>query len=395
MFDSIILQKKHILLFFWGMVMFIVTRQVPFSNIAFLGNIGVIMVCVLGLEKSRSLIRKNYIFFLSWGLLMVLYAVYRGNDLSNIFRFSVIVILLLFAYFIKMPFKALKILFFFTFLQCIFLICLEVILMAFFDLGSYGVIRHFFLQNGWGDVYSYDGIFYRIPIKGNSLIPFCYIFSYYFPLFPKKRLWVCRCMYLAASVFAGNFAYLISIFVFHVIYYFTQNKSTVQFKNKVLLSGLLGALILPPVLIYTMNIISMKQDVSLSTRTDQTEVLMDNMAETGATFVFGQGLGNLVKVVTSYRDYSNMNYYELQVLYFLNQMGVLNFVIYIIIHLYLAIKKIRYLSLLFVYLCYVIYAVTNPYILDTVQFIVIVSLVTASNFLYENRKHNNIILSKP
>lgn len=136
----------------------------------------------------------------------------------------------------------------------------------------------------------------------------------------------------------------------------------------------------------------MKRDVSLGTRYDQAEVLMDNLSESATTFVLGQGLGNLVDVVTPFRDYSDMVYYELQALYFFNQMGVLNFVLFILVNIYLAFKTIRYPQLLFVYLCYVVYAVTNPYILDTIHFVVIISLVISSK-IYENRKYNNVVSS--
>ena len=386
------LSRHGLLLFFWGLTLFIITRQVPFNSLSILGNVGTFMVCLLGMNLRPDLFRRNYVVILGWILFLFVYAVFVGNSIGNICRFAIILLFLMLAYFLKLPEQSLKLLFIFTFIQCLLLWCLELILMFFFDLGSYGVIRHFFLGNNWGDIYSYDGVFYRMPIKGNALLPFCYVLSYYIPLFPQKGLKVYRIIYLGACIFAGNFAYLISIAFFHVVYYFTKNRSYIQFKNKILLSGFLAIILFPLAYIYTIKMLEMKEDVSLGTRYDQAEVLMENLSESGTVFVLGQGLGNLVKVVTPFRDYSNMKYYELQVLYFLNQMGVLNFVLFVLVNIYLAFKTIRYPQLLFVYLCYVVYAVTNPYILDTIHFIVIVSLVISSK-VYESRQCNNVILS--
>lgn len=385
------LNKERFLLFFWGLTLFFITRQVPFNSLSVLGNLGTLMVCVLGFNRQLLLFRRNYIPILGWILFLVVYAIFAGNSVGNIFRFSIILLFLMLAYFLELPLRALRLLFIFTFIQCLFLWCLELVLMLFFDLGSYGVIRHFFLGNNWGDIYSYDGMFYRMPIKGNALLPFCYILSYYVPLFPQKGLGIYRIIYLGACVFAGNFAYLISIFFFHIIHYFTSNKSYIQLRNKILLSVFLAIGLFPLVYSYTAKMLDMKRDVSLGTRYDQAEVLMNNLSESATTFVLGQGLGNLVDVVTPFRDYSDMVYYELQALYFFNQMGVLNFVLFILVNIYLAFKTIRCPQLLFVYLCYVVYAVTNPYILDTIHFVVIVSLVISSK-IYENRKYRNVVL---
>ena len=117
-----------------------------------------------------------------------------------------------------------KLLFALTLLQCIFLIGLEFILLLFFNLETYEPLRHYFINQGWGDVYTFTGHFYNIPVKGNALLPFVYMLSYFIPVFPQKRKSFFRCIYLLAIVFAGNFAYLISLFVFHFIYgcYFSR-----------------------------------------------------------------------------------------------------------------------------------------------------------------------------
>ena len=58
----------------------------------------------------------------------------------------------------------------------------------------------------------------------------------------------------------------------------------------------------------------------------------------------------------------------------------------ILLNLFLAYTKIRDPRLLFAYLCYILYAFTNPYILDTNQVIVILTLVMANKILEDENR---------
>ena len=116
------------------------------------------------------------------------------------------------------------------------------------------------------------------------------------------------------------------------------------------------------------------------------------MQENISTFLLGKGLGNNVKIKTFFRDYTDNTYFELQVIYFFNQLGLVNSLIFFCFLLYLSINKIFYKDLLFIYFCYIIYAVTNPYILDTTQIVVILILISISNERRQkNRLYNSII----
>ena len=100
----------------------------------------------------------------------------------------------------------------------------------------------------------------------------------------------------------------------------------------------------------------------------------------------GKGLGNTVSEKTNYRDYTGNIYFELQTFYFFNQLGIINFISFILLNLFFAYTKIRDPRLLFVYLCYILYAFTNPYILDSNQVIVILTLVMANKILEDENR---------
>jgi hypothetical protein len=130
----------------------------------------------------------------------------QGNDISLIFRFAIIIILTLLAYFIKLP-NIINIFYFFVFLQCIVLIISEIALVVFFDLDSYLPIRLYSLREmEWGDIWTTNGYFYRIQVKGNALIPFAYMLSFTKFVNFKYTKWA-RIILLLGAIFAGNFSF--------------------------------------------------------------------------------------------------------------------------------------------------------------------------------------------
>lgn len=125
---------------------------------------------------------------------------------------------------------------------------------------------------------------------------------------------------------------------------------------------------------------------SMGTRQDQVEVLLRDIGQENTTIWLGKGLGNTVSEKTNYRDYTGNIYFELQTFYFFNQLGIINFISFILLNLFFAYTKIRDPRLLFVYLCYILYAFTNPYILDSNQVIVILTLVMANKILEDENR---------
>lgn len=207
--------------------------------------------------------------------------------------------------------------------------------------------------------------------------------------FKHKRKRIIQTILLISSIIAGNFAYLIAIFIFCFVWYLFSNKNKKFFFNRIILISIFGIISLGVITDYVQETLSRKQDQSLSTRTDQIEVLLLDMQDSATSFLFGKGLGNTIDVKTSYRDYTGNVYYELQALYFFNQMGLINFCIYLFLLTALAFIKIRNIDLLFIYFCYIIYAITNPYILDTTQIVTIIILLSIKN---ERTKENRLCI---
>ncbi len=87
-------------------------------------------------------------------------------------------------------------------------------------------------------------------------------------------------------------------------------------------------------------------------------------------------MGCTLNKQSSTRDYRESTYFEMQPLYFLDQLGIILFIFFIFLNLYLTIINFKYNLILLIYFCYIIYSFTNPYILDTNHFVVIIILNT-------------------
>lgn len=385
---------NQVILFLFSLICLIITRQVPFSAIASLANIAIILLFIfyfLGEGEKSDKKGKYFLFYLIWIGGLIAYSMILQNDITLILRFSLIIILLLLAYNIVLPISCLDILLFFLVCQAIFLMGMEVYLLQ-STLNETRFIRSFYSLKEWGDIYSFSGNYFFIQVKGNALLPFGFMLTFIPLLENKKRKWFYRILLLGGIVCCGNFAYYISLFVFILGIYIRRNNSKVQnyiFKLFLLLATLVC--LSPFILNYVTEVLDRKNDVSLGTRSDQFYVLMNDLQDNIFTIFLGKGLGNVLTIATSFRDYTNNIYFELQSVYFLNQLGIFNFLLFILLNLYLSYKFICNKFLLFIYACYLIYAVTNPYFLDTNQIVVIIVLTSINKYINENRLCSSFI----
>lgn len=263
------------------------------------------------------------------------------------------------------------------------MICFEIILLLLFEVSTYLPVRHYSVDIGWGDIY-YSSGYYKIQVKGNALIPFVYMLSYVFDIFPLRIKKTLRIVFLISIIIAGNFAFYIALFAFHVVLFFYNIETKDQLWKKLLLFLTALFFLLPFIIDYVFSTLNVKTE-SLGTRWDQAAILLNDLVETPLTTFFGKGLGNTVSIQSSYRDYTDNIYFELQSLYFLNQLGLFFFSVFLSINIMLTVKYIENRKLILIYLSYIIYAVTNPYILDTNQVVVICVLVSLNNKSNENR----------
>lgn len=386
------IQNNLLLLLFILIVLFL-TRQVPFNSYSFIMNISLILFFIFNYRYILININKDKIlkqlFFLTIGisLLMIFYSLYLENEPSLIIRFYLIIVLIFLAYFVKPDKKYINIFIFFIGIQALFLICFEIYLMANFSIDTYYPIRHFFLNNNWGDVYTYNGIIWKIQLKGNALLPFAFFISMvYYKGFKRSLI---AGLFFVATLLAGNFAYILGIILFLGLYYIYSKRWTIQ---KIVLNGFIGIILtivlFNPTYNYFSNVVEQKSGDSNSTRIDQTNVLVENMNKNLVTILFGQGLGNTVDVKTEWRDYSGAIYYELQAFYIMNQSGILFFTFFILINILLAYYMFKYKLLFIVYASYIFYALFNPYFLDTSHIVVIIILLSLRKVFDEKNIFN-------
>lgn len=386
------IQNNLLLLLFILIVLFL-TRQVPFNSYSFIMNISLILFFIFNYRYILININKDKIlkqlFFLTIGisLLMIFYSLYLENEPSLIIRFYLIIVLIFLAYFVKPDKKYINIFIFFIGIQALFLICFEIYLMANFSIETYYPIRHFFLNNNWGDVYTYNGIIWKIQLKGNALLPFAFFISMvYYKGFKRSLI---AGLFFVATLLAGNFAYILGIILFLGLYYIYSKRWTIQ---KIVLNGFIGIILtivlFNPTYNYFSNVVEQKSVSSNSIRIDQTNVLVENMNKNLVTILFGQGLGNTVDVKTEWRDYSGAIYYELQAFYIMNQSGILFFTFFILINILLAYYMFKYKLLFIVYASYIFYALFNPYFLDTSHIVAIIILLSLRKVFDEKNIFN-------
>ncbi len=330
---------------------------------------------------SDNEIKANVILFICFVLLLTVYSIFIGNDINNIMRFSILLIFILLAYLIKGKEIYIKIFLFLSTIQALIVVFLELFFLYNGSNDFPFFSRNILISLGWGDIYSPYGGIWKIQLKGNALLPFAFFVSVIY-LQNKKRL-IYSGLFIWASIFAGNFAFVLGIAFFIISYNFLFFKIS---KNKFFINMIIilsfTILVFEPISNYISHTIESKSINSNSHRILQTKVLVGNLAETTRSVLLGQGIGN-IELKSSDGNFSNTTYFELQTLYILNQLGFIPFLVYLLINIYLSIHFIKYSKLLLIYFSYVFYAIWNPYIWDTNHIVVIIILLSLRKVLDE------------
>jgi hypothetical protein len=385
---------KSISLIMFVVTVFLLTRQLPFHEYSKIMNISLVLLIFINIKSIYKNTCKFYIinkllfvYILYIILLSYVSFVFYDNQLSLIFRFGIILLLIILAYFLNGEKNYISFFMFFIFLQAIFVIFLEIYLIANFDLKTYMPIRHYFLDNGLGDIYTFTGTFWNIQPRGNALLPFgLFVTVIYYKGFIKYFL---SAVFLAAIICAGNFAYILGISFFSLMLYIHYIKWT---NKNIVINGFLILLLLFTVAVPIYNnfskVVEKKALTSNPMRIEQAGVLIDDVSENIITLLTGKGLGNTINLKTSMRDYTNNIYYELQIIYALNQMGLFYFLFFLFLNVILAIIYIKHKVLLITYSSYILYGLFNPYILDTNHIVVILILISLKKVFDEKNLLN-------
>jgi len=386
--------QQSILIFFSFLLLFILSRQVPFDSFSFIMNLSLGAILLLSFKDIANRLKRNSDFLLLFTVsvsLLVLaffYSLFLQNDFGNVLRFFIVFGFVAISYFIELPRKVLYIFVYLMVFHAVLIILFSLYLTLFFDIDSYLPIRFFFTEKGWGDVFTYNGWFYRIQIKGNALLPVAFFTTFYVS-FPRRTL--IRLLLFLGCIYAGNIAYIVVVFFFLVGFFLKTTSLNLLMKRVVVLLLFFIISVFPVYQYFIKETLELKSDSSLPTRVDQVNVLMDDLSENDFYLIFGRGIGHTIEKISPYRDYRGNIYFELQSLYVLNQIGVLGFIFFIFYNIYMSLRLYNG-GLLFFYLCYIIYAFTNPYIFDTNHIVVILLLnIIQSNEIKKSCRHYNLV----
>ncbi|MCZ5680430.1 O146 family O-antigen polymerase [Escherichia coli] len=385
-------------------MIFFLFRQYPLLKYSSIMNVSCLLFLIFVTFFIKRGVFSSGIFLFSLIFLSVhgLYSLYSGNDPVLISRFYIILVLIIVSYYAAI--KSISYINIFIFLavtQAFVIIGLEAFMFLNFRFSDYSAIRNYFIDNQFGDIYTYNGFFYHIQIKGNALLLFSYMISFYLYNKTNNKLYLLSSMFLALAVlFCGNLAFYITFLIHAFIFLFLRKARTY---NQLLLKVFIflitfGVFISYSGMEYLVKAYELKFQganfSSMGTRFDQFNVLIDDLFENVLTALVGQGLGNIINVQTAVRNYSDYIYYELQAVYFLNQLGVLLFLLFVIINIILILKFIKPIELRIVYMLYILYALVNPYMLDTNHVVVVFILVSLSSIFskggdcsYNGKKH--------
>jgi hypothetical protein len=368
----------------FGILVFIVSRQFPFALLNSVANITTLILVILYLFRNKISVFQWYIFLsivFSLNTFNLLYSIgIQENDFLFSLKSWVTIIILSLAFFIKLPYKIVNIFISIMAIHAIIVIGIFIYTILNYTYPNYMPIRFYFINNNFGDVF-FNGFMYNVQIKGNALLVFSFLILNFYNIYStkiKKRL---NLLFLISILIAGNLTFIIVLIVYLISLFvkeFFQNIT--RFKLLILLVLSFFIICITPVLFsYINNQINKKEaGVSNPTRYEQFDLLIDNLNKDYYSMLLGRGFGNKLKVIGKYRDYSNEEYYELQVVYFLNQMGYISFILFVIYNsvmckIYFDKKKI----LLFLF--FIVSGISNPYILNTYQFIAIIVLNSLPN----------------
>lgn len=351
---------------------FLLTRQTQIPALEGFAAAWVLLLLLLSLRWSPLL--PYAMPMLAYGFGSMLVSLMAGREPVVVSRFFVITIGTLLAFHIgpmriSVPWALLPVT-----LQAVLIFCISVALGVLQDPGLALAVRDFALDANWGDVYSFDGVYFRVQLIGNALLPLLFMVA----VWRWQTSWIYRGLALISLLgllAAGNLTY----FVVAVIAVMTaQGKRLMQSVIARMVLTVMAAIFLVAAWGSVNETVSDKfegSDSSMGVRFDQLEVAHREMGASTVTLVLGAGLGASFPDGKQ-RNYSQDLYIEMQWLYLLLQLGLLGMLLYVAT-LWLSVFQRLDKDGRCIFWLYMLSGLTNPYILDTNQIVATVILVCA------------------
>jgi hypothetical protein len=353
-------------------LLLLLTRQAQFE---FLTNITLALSALsilvyLDLKKSAKLL-VVFLFYIS---ISGFFSAIFEYKFDSVIRFYAILSLTLLVFYSRFRISNLGFVSLPIILQSLIVILISCYLALSQDPVIASGVRNFVLENGWGDVYSFDGFYYRTQLRGNALIPLFYLIF----LFKYNECRTNKVFYfisLFALIFAGNATYLF------VCFFATILKVKKLFSSHFIRYVMLF-LILALAIFYSGQMISFlietkfsgDQSSSSAVRLDQINSYLNSISMNPISILFGKGIGACFPS-TNLIDYCNSNYIELQILNIAHQIGVVGIFLYLYIVWYLSKSQLNKEGFVLLWL-YFIMSCTNPYIFDMNQIIATMIILT-------------------
>jgi len=373
---------------------FFQTRNYPFSQYSFLISTSLFLVFIVSgqeiltnIKKSPKFLQDLLLLNLIYLLINLVYSIFiRNNNPGYAIRFFVTFVLLLIAYFYKPNFKIfINIFLFISIIHTLILIGFEFYLLINQTPVFNAAIRNYFMNNNYGDIYipSYSFGLFRVAMRGNEILPIALFVSKFYVQSQYRKL--LEGLLLTGILISGNIAFLISVIFFYISNVLVLQKKVTLSKFLLIVLFFAGCLVFYGIYgfgSYVEGILENKNISSMPTRFVQVEILINSTSDKIYEILLGEGLGNVLEHYS--RDAQGV-YYEIQAAYFLNQSGFIYFFIFVFSHVVLSFYFLKNREILIIYLSYILYGISNPYILNSFHIMVIVVLLSLKKVTDEKK----------
>jgi hypothetical protein len=351
---------------------FLLTRQTQVPLLEGLAAVCALLLLLMCVRVNPLL--PIAIPMLVYGLCSLLVSLAIGREPTVVIRFFVITLGTLLAFHVRpvrisVPWALLPVA-----LQAVLIASVSVALGVLQDPGLALVVRDYALDANWGDIYSFNGLYYRVQLIGNALLPLLFMIAVW-RWHVGRAYRVMAILALLGLVAAGNLTYFFVAAIAVLLAHGRRLQRSVAARVALIVA-------LPVMLVALWGAVDEAvsdkfegSDSSMSVRFDQLDAALREVGDAPLKLILGTGLGARFPDGRQ-RNYSEERYIEMQWLYLSLQLGLLGSLIYGST-LWLSANRLLNADGRHIFWLYMLAGCTNPYILDSNQIIATIVLVSA------------------